>query len=87
MKAIISTITSKGQITLPAEIRRHLGVGLNDKVAFIIDAEGTVHLEVPRFRTVASLRGAAGTLKEPMSWAETLAVAREERMDSKLATT
>ena len=85
MKEILSTITSKGQITLPAEIRRLLGVGLNDKVAFVIDTEGTVHLDAPKYRTVASLRGAAGTLKEPKPWEEMRVVAREERLETKLA--
>lgn len=59
MKEIISTITSKGQVTIPAEIRRLLGVGTNDKISFVIGDEGEVHLKPPRFSTIESLRGAA----------------------------
>ncbi len=33
-------ITSKGQITIPAEVRRALGVGEGDMVIFEADGEG-----------------------------------------------
>lgn len=32
---LISTITSKGQLTLPAELRRELGVKPSDRVVFV----------------------------------------------------
>ncbi|NCA88743.1 MAG: AbrB/MazE/SpoVT family DNA-binding domain-containing protein [Gammaproteobacteria bacterium] len=35
-----STITSKGQVTIPAEMRKQLGLEPGDQVGFIIDAEG-----------------------------------------------
>jgi antitoxin PrlF len=54
---IHSTITSKGQVTIPAEVRRVLGVGINDKVAFQITSKGDVLLTVPRYRTLAELKG------------------------------
>src|SRR2546428_9014789 len=60
MKEIISSITSKGQVTIPVEVRRHLGIAAHDKIAFVIDSEGVVHLTVPHYPNVASLRGAAG---------------------------
>lgn len=34
-----STITSKGQVTLPIEIRRVLGVGPSDRVSFVVDGD------------------------------------------------
>jgi AbrB family looped-hinge helix DNA binding protein len=37
-----ATVTSKGQITLPKDIRMHLGVGAGDRVEFRITADGTV---------------------------------------------
>lgn len=85
MTRILSTITSKGQVTLPVAIRRHLGVGINEKVAFVIDEEGAVHLEAPKYRTVASLRGAAGTLSTLKTWQEMLEVARDERLEANRA--
>lgn len=81
MKEIISTITSKGRITIPAEVRRHLGISTSDKVAFVIDDEGTVRLRFRRFPTIASLRGAAGKLKKPLSWQEIQQIACEDRFD------
>ncbi len=37
MKEIPSTITSKGQVTIPAEVRKHLGLKQGDKVSFVLD--------------------------------------------------
>ena len=37
MRTVVSTITTKGQVTIPAEVRRHLGVGQHDRVAFVIE--------------------------------------------------
>ena len=49
-----ATITSKGQITLPKEVRNHLGVDAGDQVEFRVAADGTV--------TVVPLRGSADRL-------------------------
>src|SRR5438874_1418350 len=69
-KEIYSTVTSKGQVTLPAEIRKHLGIATNDKIAFVIQPQGTVEVKTSKYPTLASLRGAAGKLKKPLSWRE-----------------
>ena len=83
MKEITSTITSKGQVTIPAQVRKHLGLMTRDKISFVIENEGEVCLKAPRYPTVAALRGAAGTLKEPLSWEEMRAIAREDRLKAK----
>ena len=36
MKELLSTVTTKGQVTIPVEIRRRLGVAPHDKVAFVL---------------------------------------------------
>lgn len=36
MKEILATITGRGQVTVPAEVRRVLGVKPRDKIAFAI---------------------------------------------------
>lgn len=41
-KMIISTISSKGQITIPKKIREFLNVGTFDKIVFIPVEEGKV---------------------------------------------
>ncbi len=78
MKEIVSTITSKGQVTIPVEVRRHMGVDTNDKVSFIIGDDGEVQLKAPRYSTIESLRGAAGSLKVPTSKEAMLDIAHEE---------
>jgi AbrB family looped-hinge helix DNA binding protein len=80
MREFISTITSKGQVTIPAEVRNYLGLKTNGKIAFVIDEEGTVKLRVPRYPDIASLRGAAGRLNKPLSWQEMEKIAHEDRL-------
>ena len=82
MKEIPSTITSKGQVTIPAEVRRHLGLKAGDKITFVIDGEeeGTVKLRAPQYPDLASLRGAAGSLSRPLSWKEMRQIAREDQL-------
>ena len=37
MKELLTVVTRKGQVTIPAEIRRSMGLKLGDKVAFVVD--------------------------------------------------
>jgi AbrB family looped-hinge helix DNA binding protein len=55
-----SAITSKGQATIPKEIREHLGLKPGDRVKFFVHPDGSVVLlpKVP----VSALRG---VLKRP----------------------
>ena len=85
MKEVLSTISSKGQVTIPAEIRKHLGVGTRDKIAFVLEQDGEVKLKAPTYRSVASLRGAAGSLERPLPWREMREIAREEYLQASSA--
>ncbi len=80
MNQLTSTITRKGQVTLPAEVQRHLGVMDRDKVAFVLEEGGTVRVRPVEYPTIASLRGAAGTLPRPISWHEMIQIAREDQL-------
>jgi len=82
MREIVATVTSKGQITIPVEVRRHLGIGERDKVAFVIDPDGAVAVRPVAHPDIASLRGAAGRLATPLSWPEMLRIAREDQLAS-----
>jgi antitoxin PrlF len=42
MKEYLSSVSTKGQITLPAEIRKRLGIKPRDKVALTIEAEALI---------------------------------------------
>ena len=63
-----ATITSKGQITLPKQVREHLHLSEGDRVDFEIDAEGGVRLR-PVGRSVREL---AGLLRRPNRPAQTI---------------
>lgn len=52
----VSTITSKGQTTIPADIRAFMHVGAGDKIMFIPQENGHV-LMVPKTRDVRELYG------------------------------
>jgi len=84
VKAVVATITGKGQVTIPAEVRRHLGVKTRDKITFILEPEGRATVQAEPYPTIASLAGAAGSLPVPMSWSEMRDVAREDRLRAKL---
>jgi antitoxin PrlF len=49
-------VTSKGQITLPAEMRKSLNLQAGDRVTFAQDAQGRYYVEA-RTGTLADLRG------------------------------
>jgi antitoxin PrlF len=79
MKEIISTLTSKGQVTIPIEVRRRLGVDQGDKLSFLLADDGRIELKTTQYLDIASLAGAAGTLQEPRTWAEMKSIAHEDR--------
>ena len=81
MKEILMTVTSKGQVTLPAEVRRHLKIKKGQQIALLLEPEGTVRLRLPRYPTVASLLTAPNRkLSKKLNWKETLDIAREDAL-------
>ncbi len=57
MRELTSTVTTKGQVTLPAEIRRLLRVAPRDRVVFLVDDD-----QVKLKRTDSVTRRTAGML-------------------------
>lgn len=53
---MISTITSKGQLTLPKEIRKILNLHSGNKVEFILDSDGNVKM-IPIKSSIKDLKG------------------------------
>jgi len=51
-----ATITSKGQITLPKEVREALGVGTGDRVEFVAEPDG-VYRVIAATRDIKQLKG------------------------------
>jgi AbrB family looped-hinge helix DNA binding protein len=56
-----ATLTTKGQITIPKEVREHLGVDTGDRLNFVVQPDGTVIVQ-PLTRHVREL---AGLLRRP----------------------
>jgi antitoxin PrlF len=79
----ISSVTSKGQVTIPAVIREKLGIGLRDKVIFRI-VDDRVEVE-PLTMTLAEAYGSVTPLNRPEDFAELRRIAREERVAQFLA--
>ena len=52
----ISTLTSKGQTTIPKRVREHLKIGPGDKLDFVIESEGRVVIR-PAKLDVRELKG------------------------------
>lgn len=63
-------LTSKGQITLPKEIRLKLGLKQGDRVRFIVEDDGRVRL-LPAKRDVSELLGILPKPKRGLSIEET----------------
>lgn len=79
----ISTITSKGQVTVPVEIRRALGLKPQDKLVFRV-VKGKVEVE-PFPMTLEEAYGSVGPLAKPEDFEAIRATVREERVDKATA--
>ena len=44
MKRTYSKVTRKGQVTIPAEVRRAMDIEIGDRVSFVVE-DGTVRIE------------------------------------------
>ncbi|PYV70106.1 MAG: AbrB family transcriptional regulator [Acidobacteria bacterium] len=62
-----ATLTSKGQITIPAQVRVELGVNTGDRIEFVEIGEGQFAI-VAATRSVKELDGIfRGRVREPVS--------------------
>lgn len=63
---MIATITSKGQVTLPSEIRKRLRLGPGSKLEFIITDDERLEA-IPVVAPLSSLKGMVKKPKKPLS--------------------
>jgi AbrB family looped-hinge helix DNA binding protein len=71
MKEVLSVVTRKGQITLPAEIRRSLGIKQGDKVSLALDDQDETRVILRSVRSVAELTfGAVKPRRRPEDFQE-----------------
>ncbi|HLI26708.1 MAG TPA: AbrB/MazE/SpoVT family DNA-binding domain-containing protein [Chloroflexota bacterium] len=76
MYTIKSVVTRKGQVTVPAEFRKRLGIHAGDSVEFILE-EGSLRLKPVRSRVDESFQ-VVPPLPRTLSWKEVEQVAHEE---------
>ena len=74
MKEILTTVTQRGQVTIPADVRRILGVKPKDKVAFTIE-EGRVGLTPAKY----SLDTVFGSVKPATKTEDLKSIAQEAK--------
>ena len=71
-----ATITSKGQVTIPAEVRQRMGLGTGDRIEFVeLDAGGFAIK--PAIDDVRSLKGLLRKPVKPVSVADMNAAIRQ----------
>ena len=75
MKEVHSTVTTKGQVTIPVEIRRLLQVQPRDRIAFVVE-DDKVRL-VRSQSVVARTAGALKSAKPPLTAEELREVAEK----------
>lgn len=84
----IVTVTSKGQITLPAQVRKLLNTQNNRKLEVSVQADGSLKLKPTKYPTLESLAGAAGSLPDhlkSMSLEEIRQIALEDLAEQMIA--
>jgi AbrB family looped-hinge helix DNA binding protein len=45
MNTVTATITGRGQVTVPASIRRRLNIHPSDKLVFVVAEDGRIYIE------------------------------------------
>lgn len=74
----LSTVTSKGRVTIPAAVRQKLGIDQHDNVVFRI-VDGRIELDrLPM--TLDEAYGSVEPLNRQEDFAEQRTIAREERV-------
>ena len=79
-KEFVATMTSKGQVTIPIEIREQLGLGARDKVIFRLGKGNRVEIE-PMPMSLEEAYGSVAPLSRPENFVELQRIANEERED------
>jgi AbrB family looped-hinge helix DNA binding protein len=65
-KEMEATVTSKGQITLPKDLREQLNLATGDRVIFLMEEDGSVHL-IPKHASLKDLKGIVPKPEQPVT--------------------
>ena len=80
MKEITAATTQRNQVTIPAEVRRLLGLKPRDKVAFTIEDGGAVRLAAASF-TLESAYGSVQPSSHPEDFDEVSRNAKDAKAE------
>ena len=80
MVEITAKLSSKNQITVPAEVRRRLGVGASDRIAFLFTENGTVEVQKPRFDLESIIASVPALAGESLDFEQEIEEATAEEM-------
>jgi antitoxin PrlF len=81
MRQYYSSITSKGQVTIPVEVRHRLGVSTPGKIAWVVSDEGNIEVK-PIEHSILSLQGTLPPLgRQTVDFDDLINEAMEERAD------
>lgn len=67
MSSVHAKVTSKGQITIPQEVRQEMGVRAGDRVLFFIEGDGSVVIRKVPAKSLDDLVGLLGQPRRKMS--------------------
>ena len=81
MRQIATTITQLNQVTIPAEVRRLLGLKPKDKVTFTIDDGGRVHLTPSAFSLETAFGSVAPSGRETAAFKQAIRDAKDEKAE------
>ena len=85
MKTHVTTLTERGQISIPADFRAELGLQPGDKLLWSANGDRTLLLttvEIPKRKGAMAMLGYAKTFRETMSTAEWMKILREGEEDN-----
>jgi len=81
-KEIVSSVTERGQVTVPAEVRKLLGLDKKGPLTWVIE-DGVVQVRRPG-RTLEQSFGAIRPVNSPEDWDARIREAREDKAEETL---
>ena len=80
MTELLTTVTSKGQVTIPQEAREALGLKPGDRVRFIVEEGGRIAIR--RVMSLDEIAGSVAALSPPKTWNEIEQIVADERAEA-----
>lgn len=84
MKTHVTTLTERGQVSIPADFRAELGLKPGDKLLWSASGDKALLIttcEAPKRKGARAMLGYAKTFRETMSTAEWMKILREGEED------